>query len=115
MATLDESRVPARVDRPGGALPQTPLVPKRGNLPIAWLVAIVLLIAANVYGWNITKVDLGTLVGDAPKMDRFAKALISPDILTQNQEKLQTSLDFVGLDAPDPAATPVSATAQAVP
>ncbi len=115
MATLDEPRTPARVDQPGGARPQAPVVPRRGGLPIAWIVAIALLVGANVYGWNITKIDLGTLVRDAPKMDRFAKALISPDILTQNQEKLQTSLDFVGLDTPDREATPVSATAQAVP
>ncbi len=111
MATLDESRVPARVDRPS---PPPPL-PRSGRLPIGWIVAFVILLAANGIGWNITKVDLGTLVSDAPKMDRFVKALISPDIFTQDQEKLQISVDFIGLDAPDPAATPVSAAVAAVP
>lgn len=111
MATLDESRVPARVDRPS---PPPPL-PRSGRLPIGWILTVIVLLAANIIGWNITKVDLGTLIGDAPKMERFVKALVSPDIFTQNQERLQISVDFVGLDAPDPAATPVTAAAQAVP
>ena len=116
MATLDESRAPARVDRPGGPRPETPVaLPRSGRLPIGWILTAIVLLAANVVGWNITKVDLGTLIADAPKMDRFAKALISPDIFTQNQEKLQITLDFVGLDAPDPAVTPVSYEAEAVP
>ncbi len=116
MATLDESRAPARVDRPGGPRPETPVaLPRSGRLPIGWILTAIVLLAANIVGWNITKVDLGTLIADAPKMDRFAKALISPDIFTQNQEKLQITLDFVGLDAPDPAVTPVSYEAEAVP
>jgi phosphonate transport system permease protein len=118
MATLDESRAPApaRVDRPGPSRPDTPAaLPRSGRLPIGWILVLIVLVGANVVGWNITKVDLGTLISDAPKMDRFVKALVSPDIFTQNQEKLQISLDFVGLDDPDPAVTPVTAAAQAVP
>jgi len=115
MATVDEPRAGVDGPSPSGASDQA--LREKHRLyqaqtrrmgPLVTLLLLVLLAAAHVVGWNVSQIDLYTLVHDGPKMGRIVQQLIQPDVLTQDQAQMRASADVIGVTEANATATPVS-------
>src|SRR6476661_6553342 len=83
MATVDEPRAGVDGPSPSGASDQA--LREKHRLyqaqtrrmgPLVTLLLLVVLAAAHVVGWNVSQIDLYTLVHDGPKMGRIVQQLI---------------------------------------
>jgi phosphonate transport system permease protein len=80
-----------------------PLAPARSGRRSVRLIAVLLVaIAAHVYGWQITKIDLVELVTGLPNMRHIVVGLLQPDVVEQVVETAQAEVPF-GLGCPDRA------------
>ena len=107
MAIVNESHPQARAE---GTTGKPPAIPARrfGLSTVLWGVALLIFLAAHYYGWQVTQIDIGKMITGAPKMGRFIESMVQPDVLTQNQERVQIDASFTGVTEPNPAATAVS-------
>jgi phosphonate transport system permease protein len=90
----------------GGASPKQfadPLYAGRSRLGSVWLLAILLVaVAAHIYGWQITKINLVELVTGLPNMRHIVVGLLQPDVAERVVEVAQADVPF-GLGCADRA------------
>jgi phosphonate transport system permease protein len=100
----------ATIERPtSSSAPETPRVPQPSRMVVkppkpfflrSWfgLVITVVLVAAHVYGWQVSKIDPGLLVQKWPEMQRRFGELLQPELVARDQMQLQIPLPIVGVE-----------------
>ncbi|HST04181.1 MAG TPA: phosphonate ABC transporter, permease protein PhnE [Chloroflexia bacterium] len=101
MAVIDES-VPKQ--KPGTVPGASPPIPKRPR-PLflrSWpaLVALAIIIVAEVYGWQVAEINPPKLVAKWGEFQSRFGELLAPDIIAQDQKQLQVPLPIVGAETP---------------
>jgi phosphonate transport system permease protein len=111
MATVEKPAPPARPETPGTPQPSRPVMkPPKPFFLRSWfaLVITVILVAAHIYGWQVSKIDPGLLVQKWPDMQRRFGELLQPEIVSRDQMQLQVPLPIVGVETASTNATPAT-------
>ena len=107
MATIDK---PLPQTHQGGA-PEVTRPTAKPPKPVflrSWfgIVVVVIIIAAHIYGWQVSRIDLGLLGQKSPEIARFLGQMIQPDVIAQDQKQLSVSIPIVGSATVDQNAGP---------
>ena len=111
MATIEKPAPPARPETPGTPQPSRPVMkPPKPFFLRSWfaLVITVILVAAHIYGWQVSKIDPGLLVQKWPDMQRRFGELLQPEIVSRDQMQLQVPLPIVGVETASTNTTPAT-------
>ena len=117
MATVEQPLSQPRTGDTGGKPDAAQPVYKQPK-PIflrSWfaIVLTVLLVAAHVYGWQKSEIDLGKLVEKRDNIGQFIGRILQPDIIGYDQKGLQTTLlQVVGSLTPVEQTQPVEISEQ---
>jgi phosphonate transport system permease protein len=111
MATIEKPAPPARPETPGTPRPSRPVMkPPKPFFLRSWfaLVITIILVAAHIYGWQVSKIDPGLLVQKWPDMQRRFGELLQPEIVSRDQMQLQVPLPIVGVETASTNTTPAT-------
>lgn len=77
-------------ERPGVDVSRPLMKPRKPVFLRSWFgIALALgLIAAHVYGWQKSQIDLGLLATKGPEMQRITSQLLQPDIISRDQYQI---------------------------
>jgi phosphonate transport system permease protein len=115
MATIERPTTPARPEATGTPQPSRPVVkPPKPFFLRSWfaLVITAILVAAHVYGWQVSHIDPALLVQKWPEMQRRFGELLQPRIVTRDQKQLQIPLPIVGVETASASPTPATVEAE---
>lgn len=114
MATIEKPLTQPRQNQPNLAKPV--IKPPKPFFLRSWfaLVAVIVIVAAHIYGWQVARIDFGLLAQKSPEIGRFLAEMVKPDIIAQDQKQLSASIPVVGSAQPVPDAGPTQQEPQQV-
>lgn len=101
MATIEKPETPVRSETPRVPQPSRPVYkPPKPFFLRSWfaLVITAILLAAHIYGWQVSKIDPALFVQKWPDLQRRFGELLQPEIVARDQKQLQIPLPIVGVD-----------------
>ncbi|HET9495196.1 MAG TPA: phosphonate ABC transporter, permease protein PhnE [Chloroflexia bacterium] len=111
MATIERPAAPAPPETPRVPKPSRPVVkPPKPFFLRSWfaLVITAVLVAAHIYGYQVSQIEPGLLVQKWPDMQRRFGELLQPEIVVRDQKQLQVPLPIVGVETASTNPTPAT-------
>lgn len=107
MATIDRPTSPAPASTSNGRSAATPPPPvqapkPRSFLARSWLgiLVVLALLVAHYFGWQATGIDPGKLVNSFPTINRLLGEVLSPDIITHDEARIEQDVPVAGATTP---------------